>query len=90
MRTFTHDPEERLDYVFDYTKRLTKDGNDTILSSTFVVPNTITTDGTATQSTTTRIWVSGATAGSHKITNQITTVGGRLYRRSIRLDVREL
>ena len=89
MRTFTQDPGERLDYVFDYTKRMAKDG-DTISESTFVVPDTITLDGNSMQSTTTRIWLKNPDSGSHRITNEIVTVGGRIYRRSITINVRNL
>lgn len=89
MRTYSQAPGERLDYVLDYTKRMAKDG-DTILSSTFEVPTGITADGESTQSTTVRIWLKDAVSGSHRITNQIVTVGGRIYRRSITINVRNL
>ena len=89
MRTYEQAPGERLDYVFDYTKRLAKDA-DTILSSILEVPTGITEDGSAVQSTSVRVWLRDAESGSHRITNQITTVGGRVYRRSITINVRNL
>ncbi len=89
MRTYTIAPGERLDYVFDYTKRMARD-TDTIASSSFEVPTGVTADGASAQSTTTRIWLKDAESGSHRITNEVTTVGGRIYRRSITLNVRIL
>ena len=89
MKTYTQAPGERLDYVFDYTARLTKDG-DTISASTFEVPATITEDGTASATTTTRIWLKDPASGEHRITNEIETVGGRIYRCSINISVRDL
>ena len=90
MTTFEdHDPDDRLEYVFDWTKRMEKDA-DTIATSTFVVEAGLTADGTSQTSTATQIWLKNGIGGVHKVTNNIVTTGGRTYSRSIEVAVREL
>lgn len=83
--TFTKDPNATLDYEIDWAAWL--DG-DTISTSTWIVPSGI-TDGTKSNtSTTTTIWLSGGAAGErYRITNRITTAGGRTDDRSITVRV---
>ena len=81
------DPADRLDYSHDWTAWL--DG-DTITSSAWAAPAGVTTDTPSNTTTTTRVWVSGGTAGNvYRITNTITTAGGRTAERSIPIRVQD-
>lgn len=69
------DPDEILDYQIDWTARL---AGDTIVSSTWVIPDGITKDSDSYTATATTVWLSGGTLGaSLSITNRVETAGGR-------------
>lgn len=89
--THLKDPEAVLDYRADWSKWLAKaDPNDTIVSSSWSVPSGITQDSASFTTTTTTIWLSGGTAGrSYDVRNRITTAGGRVDDRTIRINVQE-
>lgn len=85
---FTKDPNAVLDYQIDWSAWL---GVDTILTSTWIVPDGITKDDASVTTTTATIWLSGGTAGeSYRVTNRIVTVGERTNDRSIAIVVRQL
>ena len=83
------DPNAVIDYWIDWSKWLR--GNDTVLTSEWIVPAGITQDSEANDTTTTTIWLSGGTAGStYSLTNRITTAQGRTQDKTITIRVREL
>jgi hypothetical protein len=89
MDTFIKDPDEKLDFGFDWVKRL---AGDTIASSEWEVPTGITESSspapTHDESTTT-IWLEGGTSnGDYILTNRITTTGGRTLEAALLLAVR--
>jgi hypothetical protein len=84
---YEKDPDEVIDFPFDWSGRL--DG-DTIATSTWVLEN-LTEVSTAATFTATTIFVSGGSLGTTgKITNRITTDGGRTWEKTIRIAVREV
>lgn len=86
----TKDPSDVLDYVLDHSDWLADAGADAIATSTWVVPSGITQNNALNTTTTAVIWLSGGTAGQiYRITNRITTTGGRTRDRSFDVVVRE-
>lgn len=87
--SFTKDPNSRLDYSRDWTKWLA-DSLDTIVTSTWIVPEGLDgTDESHTDSTAT-IWLAGGTEGSqYKVTNRIVTAGGRTDDRTFTVTIRQ-
>lgn len=82
---FTKDPSEILDYSVDWGQWL---GDDTILSSSWVLPSGIANNGDVYSSTTATIWLSGGTAGTtYSIQNLITTTTGRTTKRTFKINV---
>lgn len=87
MATFTKDPNAVLDYVWDWSAWL---GEDTADSFEWIVPDGITKDSDTSDDTTATIWLSGGTAGTaYRVTNRITTAGGRTDDRTHTIVVRE-
>jgi hypothetical protein len=83
------DPDDILDYSFDWTSRLTS--GDTISASTWIVPTGIVknSDSIGPGSKTTIIWLSGGTIGvKYTLTNRITTVAGRQIDQSVDIKVK--
>ncbi len=82
------DPSAHLDYEFDWTTWL--DG-DTISASDWTCENPDITLSLSTHSTsTTKIWVEGGEVGiTYLITNEITTVAGRIDQRTFKLKIKE-
>lgn len=77
------DPGSTLDYVIDWSEWLE---TDTIASSTWDVPAGLTDISSANTTTETTQWLAGGTAGAvYPVTNQITTVGGRIAERTIEI-----
>jgi hypothetical protein len=72
---FIKDPNETLNYILDFTSELAQD---TISTSTWVVPSGITQSGSATiVGRTTQIVLRGGTTGAkYKLVNTIVTAGG--------------
>jgi hypothetical protein len=89
---FVKDPSEVKDYAVDWTRHL--GDAETILSSTWTVPDGIDepvspttepTDDTAT------IWLSGGTHGvDYRVTNHVLTNQGREFERTFTVAVRDL
>lgn len=72
---FTKDPDDTLDYTFDWTNWL---NGDQIASLTAIPSPGITVNNTAFSSSSTTVWISGGTAGlPYSVTHRITTLGGR-------------
>ena len=87
MKGFVKDPEAVLDYSLDWGPWLNGDEIDT---STWTLENGITRVTDDNTTTTTRIFVSGGTAGqNYSLTNTVTTVGGRTDERSFEIRVRQ-
>lgn len=87
VKSFTKDPDALLDYGLDWTDWL---GDDTLLTSVWVIPAGIAKAAEVTTATTTLIWLSGGTAGvRYTCTNRVVTVGGRMDDRSIQINVDE-
>jgi kynurenine formamidase len=83
------DPDDKLDYTWNWDKWLPV--GETITASAFTVPNGITKDSESFASRTTTIWLKNGTPGIHNVTNQITTSpGGRIRSKTIPIRVKEL
>lgn len=81
------DPDEVLDYQINWSARL---AGDTIVTSDWIVPDTITQDSASKTSSTTTIWLSGGTLNERvELTNRITTAGGRTMDQSVRLRIKQ-
>ena len=81
------DPEAVLDYQINWSDWLPDD--DTISTSTWVVPSGITEDSSSNTSTAATIWLSGGTAGTgYAVKNHIVTGAGREDDRTIYIWVR--
>ena len=90
MNDFTKDPDAELDFTRDWSDWLTAVG-DTIATSTWTVPDdlVIGTNGQTNDAMTATVWIKGGTAGRiYRVTNRITTDGGRTDDRSFTLTVR--
>lgn len=91
----TKDPNDLLDYQIDWLGDETDQGflygtNDTIDTSTWIVPDGITSEAETSTDSTTTIWLSGGTAGeTYQLTNRITTTDGRTKDKSMKLPVKE-
>lgn len=84
---FFKDPSASLDYSVDWSAWL---GQDTIVTSTWTVPTGITAQQEATTATVATIWLTGGTVGTnYLLVNRITTAGGRMDERTIKISVRE-
>lgn len=87
LQTFTKDPDDVLDYVFDWTRWL--DG-DTISTSTMTTEAGLTEDSDDNDTEKATVWVSGGTAGTtYTVANKITTANGRTAERTISIRVEE-
>lgn len=92
MITFIKDPQEVLDYGFDWNDSDNGgpwlETDDTISTSIWKVATGITKDSDSKTDTTTMIWLSGGTVGKkYKITNRIITNDGRTAERSFYVKV---
>lgn len=86
ITTIEKDPDANLDYGFLWGKWL---GTDTIVQSTWIVPDGLTSINSTFTSNTTIVWVSGGILGqTYTITNRITTAAGRTDDRSITLYIK--
>lgn len=82
---FVKDQNSTEDFPFNWAPEL--DG-DTIATSAFSLPDGLTSVSTANTTTTTTIFVSGGTCDSlYRITNRVTTAGGRTWDKTIRILV---
>jgi hypothetical protein len=81
------DPSDVLDYEIDWAMAL---DTDTIQTSVWTVPAGFTINSQSHTATTATVWLSGGNVGVQKITNKITTAGGRTIERSVQMNVEEL
>lgn len=83
---YIKDPDEKLDYVEDWSDFL---GNDTISTVSWTVPNGLTQDLATKTTTTATIWLTGGTHGEeYLVSGKVTTAGGRIGERSIKIICR--
>ena len=81
------DPNEVLDYVVDWSERLS---GDTIANSSWTMPPGITKDSDSRTTTTTTIWLSGGTIGeSYSMVCRIVTAGGRTMDQTCKIKIKE-
>lgn len=82
------DPDETLDFQIDWSTRL--DTGDTIVTSTWIIPDGLTkqSDGKTTNATT--VWLMGGTAGtSYLVLNRVVTANGRTLDQTGKLKVKD-
>lgn len=85
IHTFQKDPDAVLDYGVDWGDWL---GTDTLATSAWEVPAGIAKDTDTHDAKSTKVWLSGGTAGQrYMLTNRVTTAGGRTDERTVRVDV---
>jgi len=90
MATWTtaKDPDEVKDYAVDWTDRL---AGDTIVTSTWIVPDGITKDSDTNTTMNTTIWLSGGELGNtYEFVNRVVTAGGRTYDQTCKLKCKTL
>lgn len=82
------DPNEVLDYSIDWSQRL-KD--DTITTSSWIVPNTVFIESNTFTTRMTTVWLSGGTVSANAIsvTNRIETAGNRVMEQSVLLKIQD-
>ena len=82
------DPDEVLDYQFDWGQFRLEEG-ETIVTSTFIIIGSVEIDNETIDGGFTTFWASGGTAGEAcKITNRVVTSEGRTYDQTCTLRVR--
>jgi hypothetical protein len=85
IAAYVKDPDATLDYQIDWATWL---GDDTIVTSTWIVPSGLTEEDSLSTTTTATVWLSGGTVGQvYLVTNRVTTVEGRTDDRTIRVVV---
>lgn len=88
LRWEAKDPAETIDYAIDWAAVLAELGNDTIATSAWVVPAGLVRGSDGATGAARWVFLGGGVAGeSHEITASITTAGGRVVVRRIRLDI---
>lgn len=86
--SFVKDPDAVLDYGVDWSAWLATD--ETISTSTWIVPDGLTKDSDSNTTTTTTVVLSSGTAGqTYQVTNRITTSDSRTDDRTFIVRVRE-
>ena len=81
------DPDEVLDYTLDWSGRLS--GEDTIVTSSWTVPDGITNDDEERTNTSTTLWLSGGTEGqTYSFLNRVVTAGGRTMDQTVTLNIK--
>lgn len=84
---FIKDPDETLDYVFDWSSWI---GSDTVSSYVIDEETGITLDSDSNDTDSVTVWLSGGTAGeSYDVACEVTTAAGRVSERTITIDVKE-
>lgn len=82
------DPDERLDYVMDWTAEMSARQDDIIQSLWFIVNDdaTLTIESDGVDGHLTYVWLTGGEdRRNYQLTNRVTTSGGRIYDRSVLL-----
>lgn len=90
-RTIVKDPSAKLDYGRNWTRWLAK-VEDELDESEWIItpPDEVEVSDPANNETITKVTLAGGVDGkSYKVTNQVTTVGGRTDRRTFTLEVRK-
>lgn len=90
MADFIKDPNAVLDYGFDWSDWL--QSGETITSSTWINPDSITVNSSSNLPESTVIWVSGGTAGkTYRLTNRVVTNNSpaRTEDRTLTIEVQE-
>ncbi|MCK1670304.1 hypothetical protein [Bradyrhizobium sp. 150] len=83
------DPNEVVDYDLSWADQMTAD-TDTIASSTWTVPVSITKDSSSNTTTRTKVWLSGGTTGeTYTLLNRVVTTGGRTFDQSVKLKMKD-
>lgn len=88
LATFVKQPADVQDYDIDFTDYLTG-LSDTGASAEVVADPGITIDSDTLNAGVVKVWVSGGTAGTYKITATLTTSAGRVKEAEIKLKVKE-
>lgn len=90
-QAFRKDSDAVLDYTVDWTEYLSSTSPmDTISTSAWIVPTGITETTSDNSTLRATVWLSGGTLGQrYKITNRITTAGGRTDDRTITIVIVE-
>lgn len=82
-------PGEEKDYSLDWEDKV--EGDDAINSSTWVVPEGLSEEGSTYLNKSTTVWLTtSVTEGNFELINTVTTTGGRTYEQTARLRVRQL
>lgn len=83
--SFRKDPDAVLDYTIDWAAWLS---GDTIATSTWAAETGITVNSSSHDTTTARVWLSGGKNRLvYKVTNHVTTTGGRADDRTLTITV---
>lgn len=86
MADFTKDPDDILDYSFDWTAWVAT--NETISTSTWILSPGIVQNSATNTTLIATVWLSGGTAGNpYSVTNRITTNQGRTVDRTMTIRV---
>lgn len=81
------DPDDKCDFELGWAKFL---GEDTVTSSTWIVPDGITKESESNTATTATVRLSGGTAGSqYPVVNRVGTASGCQYDRTVTIVVTE-
>jgi hypothetical protein len=90
MDSVNKDPDATLDYKRNWGPWLADADDDTIVTSTWIVPDGLTKDSESNDTTTATVWLSGGTAGlSYDVVNRITTAQGRTDDRTLIIMCRQ-
>ena len=82
------DPDELLDYTINWAAAPRWVTDDTIVTSTWIVPDGLTGSDETDTDTTVTIWLMGGTEGTtYEIVNRITTAGGRHLDQTVLLPI---
>lgn len=86
MPSFRHSPDALEDFPLDWSRDLVS--GETILTSTWTVPDGLTEGAKSQSSDTATIWLSGGTPGTiYAVRNVIVTSAGRTYEQTIYIEV---
>lgn len=99
MSVYFKDPDDVLDYKFDYAAATNGSGSsdwlasgDTISTHSIIADSGITVDSSSITDTNTSVtvWLSGGTEDTdYGVTCRIETTGGRIFDKTIRIKVRQ-
>ena len=88
VQTFRKDPDANLDYGFDWSDWLAS--GETISVSVWTVPAGLAEGSKQMGDTSTKVWLSGGTAGNaYTVSNKVTTSDARVDERSFEVVVEE-